>query len=619
MDAVEEIKRRVDFVEYVGRNTKLLKSGRNFKGCCPFHSEKTPSFYVYPDRGAWHCFGACGEGGDLFTFVLKRENVDFKAALRLLAQEAGIELSPGAAAKRGRSDQLIAVLAATVEYYERSFREASGDAARAYIIGKRGIKAETATRFRLGWAPDEWRGLRDHLASRGFGERDAVAAGVLVEPESGGTPYDRFRGRVIIPIQDERGRVIALGGRGLHGEMPKYLNSPQTDVFDKSRTLYGLHLAADEIRKQQTVVVVEGYMDVIGPHQAGFTNVVATMGTSLTEHHVGLLKRFAQRVVLAMDPDAAGTAAAERAGSLLLGSATPEMAAESARSAQAITGGHQLELRVAQLPAGKDPDEVAREDPETWRAAVELAKPFAEFLIMRLMKPSVTESPLEARQIVDRVRPVLLAVQDPVERAMYVQRIARQLGVNEAAVTERLRIPRGRGPTPAVAQGTVPVEGRTPEFFLLATLLRCPELRESYGRLIPEQFFNNGIDREVFRQWTSGAVDAPDADGDDTVRRRREELIGYRMPPLTAAQADSVVRSKIEAIKRERDGIHLAAAGERMGELVREIGETETADLAANAWRGLPLPPGSREAVETVIEVHQLSMSMHRREEPAGA
>ena len=176
-----------------------------------------------------------------------------------------------------------------------------------------------------------------------------------------------------------------------------------------------------------------------------------------------------------------------------------------------------------------------------------------------------------------------------------------------------------RGRLPTASPEAVPAEGRTPEFFMLATLLRFPDLRETYGRLIPEHFFNNAVDREVFRQWTSGSPDAPESDGDDAVRRRREELVGYRMPPLTAAQAELVVRAKIEAIKRERDGIHLAAAGERMGEVVREIGESETADLVANAWRGLPMPAGRREAVEAVIEVHQLSMSMHRREDTASA
>ena len=181
MDAVEEIKRRIDFVEYVGRTTRLQKSGRNFKGVCPFHTEKTPSFYVFPDRANWRCFGACGEGGDLFAFVLKRENVDFKTALRMLALEAGVELSPESAARKSRTDQLGAVVSAAVDYFERRLREASGDAARAYVFEKRALSPDVASRFHIGWAPDEWRNLRGYLSGRGYSERDLLDAGLKLD------------------------------------------------------------------------------------------------------------------------------------------------------------------------------------------------------------------------------------------------------------------------------------------------------------------------------------------------------------------------------------------------------------------------------------------------------
>ncbi|MCK9518404.1 MAG: DNA primase, partial [Dehalococcoidia bacterium] len=463
MDVVEEIKRKLDLVEYVGRVVRLQKAGRNFRGLCPFHTEKTPSFYVFPERGNWRCFGSCGEGGDLFTFVQKRENLDFRGALRELAREAGVQLSAESAERRSRLDKLGSVMSAAVEYYQRCFREATGAAARDYVFKERGLTEKAVDAFRIGWAPDEWRGLRAYLSGRGYDERDMLDAGLLVEPEGGREPYDRFRGRVIIPIADERGHYVAMGGRGLHGEEPKYLNSPQTELFDKGRTLFGLYQAAEAIRASGTVVVVEGYMDVIGPWQAGFQNVVATMGTSLTEHHVTLLRRFARKVVLAMDPDAAGAAAAERAGSLFLSFSTPEAMAQSARSADALVSQHEMELRVAPLPPGRDPDEVARDDPEGWERAIASAAPYAEFLLRRLMGPETPSSPMEARRIVDRLAPVLLAVRDPVERAMYVQRVARHLDIAESAVLQRVRqgqVPssRARRQAPATPSEPVPEE-----------------------------------------------------------------------------------------------------------------------------------------------------------------
>ncbi len=611
MDVVDEIKRRLDVAEFIGRAVPLQKSGRNLKGVCPFHAEKTPSFYVFPDKGTWRCFGACGEGGDLFTFVQKREGVDFKTALRDLAREAGVQLSAEDSAKRNRADQLSALVSAAVEFYQRNFRDAAGAAAREYVFGKRGLTESAVDTFRIGWAPDEWRLLRDYLSSRGYTDQEAIAAGLLIEPDGGGSPYDRFRGRVIIPIADERGRFIGLGGRGLGNEQPKYLNSPQTEIFDKGRTLYGLDQAAPQIRAGGTVVVVEGYMDVIGPWQAGFRNVVATMGTSLTEQHVGLLRRSAQRIVLALDPDAAGMRAAERAGGLLLGLASPEEAARSARSAQDLTGGGDIELRVAPLPAGKDPDEVAREDPEGWSRAIDGARPFAEFLIGRLMEQDAGDSPVEARRAIDRIRPILLAVRDPVERAMYIQRVARHLGVGEQSVQERIgtRAAQPRAQTSASASREVGQES-----FLLAILLRFPDLRHRFGNIIPPAFFTDALDREVFALWRESDGTPPGSEA-GPVANRWTELANLPLPPFTIERATEDVRRKIETIKRERDIAQFAAAAERMAELTEETGPVAVAGIANSAWRGVMSDPGHREIAEVVLEVQQLSESMHRHEE----
>lgn len=615
MDAVDEIKSKIDLVEYVGRNTKLQKTGRNFRGLCPFHVEKTPSFYVFPDRGSWRCFGSCGEGGDLFSFVQKRDNVDFRDALRELAREAGVQLSAESSARRSRTEKLSAIMSAAVAFYQKCLEEPEGEAARTYLLETRGIKPEAIEAFRLGWAPDEWRQLSAYLTGRGYDERDLVAAGLLVDNENGREPYDRFRGRVIIPIADDRGQYIGMGGRGLHGEEPKYLNTPQSELFDKGHTLFGLDLAGAAIKQAGTVVVVEGYMDVIGPWQAGFQNVVATMGTSLTEHHARMLKRYARRVVLAMDPDAAGLAAAERAGGLFIGLESPEAMARSARSADELATTADLELCVAPLPAGKDPDVVTREQPEVWERAIREAAPYAEFLLHRLMGKEAPGSPAEARRIVDRLKPVLMAVRDPVERSMYIQRVARHLGVGEEAILERVRqgIPGGRTRPSAARAGVEPV---SPEETLLAIFLRYPHLRAAFSNY-PSSLFTNAINREVFERWLKDEeFFLTSLQDTDPVVGRARSLNSRRLPPLSHDDARRKAEDFIRAILRERVIQHQAALTEEVAEAERTLGAAAVAALSHDAWRGAIPADDARSLAETMIEDLQLGLSIHRREEP---
>ena len=612
MDVVEAIKRQLDLVEYIGRVTPLQKSGKSFKGLCPFHTEKTPSFYVFPERGNWRCFGSCGEGGDLFTFVQKRENTDFRGALRVLAAEAGVQLTVEDSRKRTHNEKLGAVMSAAVEYYQRCLRDPEGEAARTYLGDKRGLESRTIEAWRLGWAPEGWRGLRDFLLNRGYEEPDMVACGLLVEGEQGREPYDRFRGRVIVPIANERGEFVAMGGRGLHGEEPKYLNSPQTDLFDKGRTLFGLNLAGDGIRRAGAAVVVEGYMDVMGPWQAGFTNVVATMGTSLTEGHAALLRRYTRRIVLAMDPDAAGVAAAERAGGLFLGLESPERMGQAIRAADALASTSELELRVAALTAGKDPDEIARESPVAWKAAIESAPPFAEFLIRRVMAAQPVESPVQARETVDRLRPVLVAVRDPLERAMYVQRIARHLGISEDAVMERVRagthVRTGRPVQQEAAR-------LSPEDVLLALLFKHPDLRQQF-RNYPISLFSAALEREMFSRWLREddllfrPLEA------DPVAERAQLLESRRLPPLTTAEARQAAQEKIREILRDRIILHQAARSEELADAERTRGANHVAELSLATWRGGMPSDDDRVLAEAVMEELQLGLSIHRREGP---
>lgn len=614
MDVVETIKRQVDLVEYIGRITPLQKSGRSFKGLCPFHTEKTPSFYVFPERGNWRCFGSCGEGGDLFTFVQKRENTDFRGAMRVLAADAGIELTPEDSKKRSQNERLAAVVSASVEYYQRCLKDVGGEDAMRYFREKRGLTTLTIETWRLGWAPDEWRGLRSFLHNRGYEERDMVAAGMLVESDGGREPYDRFRGRVIIPIANERGEYIGMGGRGLHGEEPKYLNSPQSDLFDKGRTLFGLPNAVAAIRETGTAVVVEGYMDVLGPWQAGFANVVATMGTSLTEHHASLLRRHAKRIVLAMDPDAAGLAAAERAGGLFLGLESPERMGQAVRAADAIVGSHEMELRVAPLPPGKDPDEIAREDPEVWRNAIDSAPPFAEFLLKRAMDAQKVESPVQARELVDRLRPVLVAVRDPLERATYVQRVARHLGIGEEAVLERLRAggPMAQQHAGSRRQQSTPL---TPEEVLLAILLKHRGLRQVF-RNYPATLFSGALEREMFVRWLRDDDSLIRPEAGDPVGDRARVLEARRLPPLTEAEARNAAQDKVREILRERIVLHQAARSEELAEAEKKFGANHVAELAMATWLGTMPVDADRVLAEAVVEELQLGLSLHRREAP---
>ena len=621
MDAVTEIKRRIEPAEYIGRSVKLQKAGRNLRALCPFHTEKTPSFYVFTDRGSWRCFGSCGEGGDIFSFVQKRENVDFREALRILAEEAGVELSARAAEQRTRAERLSGIVSAAVDFYEQQLAGEGGADARAYLTETRGLDAETIERFHLGWAPDEWRLLRDYLLGRGYSDEDSLAAGVLHESDSGGAPYDRFRGRVIIPIADDRGVYVGLGGRILGEGEPKYLNSPQSDIFDKGRTLYALDVAGAQARETGTVVVVEGYLDVIGPWQAGFRNLVATMGTSLTERHAARLTRFASRVVLAMDPDSAGMAAAERAGSLLLNFDSPEAMGDAQRSAEAITANVDLDLRVAPLPTGKDPDDLTREDPEAWRNAIDNATPFTEFLLARLIAARRGDSAVDVGRIIDQLTPVLLAVRNPVEQSANAQKAARQLGVSERAILDRVRSQRRRPQVPVRPESEVTRDRATLEEHLLATLLRHPGLRADLRNYPLPGLFWDTLQREIAERWLHDELEAIDgsdgADEAEPVANRLRQIGQLREPQLSDSDARQRALDLMNFILRERLREHHSAGAEGLAEAERELGAQRVVQAAYEAWLGGSPSTEMLELAQVAIEQLQLGLSIHRRDRAA--
>ncbi len=484
MDPVEEIKLRLDITEYIGRHVNLKKSGRNFKGLCPFHQEKTPSFYVFPESQTWHCFG-CDRGGDIYSFLMEFNGLNFRAALEELARAAGVELKPRTPEEleaESEADRLRRVMEMAADYYHTLLLTSpQARDARAYLK-KRGFTRETLETFKLGYSLNEWHAIRSYLLDKDVSLEEQVLAGLIVQKESG-TTYDRFRNRVMIPIHDRRGRVIAFGGRVLSAEdQPKYMNSPQTPIFDKSQVLFGYHLASRAIREADEAVIVEGYMDVMIPHQAGFANIVAPMGTALSEAHLKLLQRLTRRFVLALDPDAAGISATLRG----LETARETLDREwqpvfDPRGLVGYEGRLKAEIRAVMLPQGLDPDELILDDPKRWGSLIAQSQPIVRFYFEQLLQQENPNEPKGKARIIDAMLPLLRDIADSVEREAYIQEIALKLGLDAQTLMDRLRA-RERAEAirrqaavapqrPALRAADADIEAH-----LLATLMRTPEL-----------------------------------------------------------------------------------------------------------------------------------------------
>jgi DNA primase len=429
---IAEIKTKLPTIDVVGETVALKRAGTVYKGLCPFHAEKTPSFIVTPERETWHCFG-CGEHGDIFTFLMRRDGLEFREALERLAEKAGVELSERTAREDRRRKRLREALEAAIAWYREVLLQAhQAERARAYLA-ERGFDDETLDRFTIGYAPNTWDAMTKRLRSKGFSDAELIDAGLASTSSRGGV-YDRFRGRIIIPIRDASGRAIGLGGRIMpDAEGPKYLNSPATVLFDKSRTLYGIDLAKGAIRREKLAVIVEGYTDVMAAHQAGFANVVASLGTALTAGQVELANRYADGVALAYDVDLAGEAATQRG---------------LVEELQGVVS----KVRVIRIPAGKDPDEFIRSDPDGWRAAVASA----EELLPYFMERAASEVDMRQAQgrsaYTRRMLDLLRRIPDRVEQDSYVPQLSRLASIDERVLRDEL----SRGPRPMAVR---PMEG----------------------------------------------------------------------------------------------------------------------------------------------------------------
>ncbi len=432
---IEEIKRRLSIVDVVGSRVSLKKSGRNFKGLCPFHAEKSGSFYVWPDSESYFCFG-CKESGDVFNFLMKTEGLDFGEALEQLAGRAGVQLperqaseDSEAARRRQENERLSEAMTAAVTYYQHQLLKSNEGAAARDYLNERGVSAASIESFGLGYALDGWDNLMKYLTSRGFKVEELLAAGLIGERDNAGGHFDRFRGRVIFPIRDRQGKVIALGGRVLAGapkDVPKYLNSPQTVLFDKGATLYGLDLAKEGIRRADRVVIVEGYLDVIMSHQHGHSNVVAPLGTALGEKHIGLIKKLTKRIVMALDADTAGQLATLKGIEVLKqGFDTLTVPVPTARGLIRFEQQLDADVRIATLPAGKDPDDVVRQGGSTWRELIERALPVVDYYFASVAGSVDLNSARGKSEAVEKLIPAILEVHDRIQREHYLQKLAR--------------------------------------------------------------------------------------------------------------------------------------------------------------------------------------------------
>jgi DNA primase len=450
-DVVEEVRARADIVDIIGEFVPdLKKSGKDYKSKCPFHEDRTPSFYVVPSKGFYKCFG-CDESGDVFTFVRKKLGLDFVEAVKYVGGRSGVEVREVSRARQEEDPRrpLFEANAFARDFYTRQLWEGpQGKPARDYLE-RRGVDRETAERFELGFAVDDWRVLREAAARHAISDDLLLAVGLLTTSEKSPEPYDRFRNRLIFPIETVSARVVAFGGRILGKEAkgaPKYLNSPESEVYHKGQVLYGLGWARHAIRRDEHAVVTEGYMDVVSASSAGVENVVATLGTALTREHALLLKKYTGRVVLLFDSDMAGMKATFRAGDVLL--------AEG------------LQPTVVTLPPGEDPDTIARSGGEAaLREYLEGAVDLLDRKLQILEEKEYFESINQTRQAVDRLLPTLRAAADPTLRDIYIAKVAERTGIRRETLEEEVAARPAPGPTRAAQPSGVharpPAPGRS--------------------------------------------------------------------------------------------------------------------------------------------------------------
>ncbi len=616
MNEVEEVKARLDIVEVIGQSVPLQKAGRTFKAPCPFHQERTPSFIVSPDRQSWHCFGACGTGGDVISFVMKREGMEFPEALRLLADRAGVKLPERRVSEERdrQNERLYMANDAAAAWFAKLLSDGGqGSEARAYLE-RRGVDAATAEAFLLGYSPPGWEGLREHLRELGFEDKEVLAAGLVTEGERG--LHDRFRNRLMFAIWDHRGRIIGFGARALDDTMPKYLNTAQTILFDKGGMLYGLHKAHESIRQEGRAVIVEGYMDVIAAHQHGFCNVVAQMGTALTERQVRLLKRLTAEIVLALDADAAGNEAAVRGHDVVREALSGSADAVPVISWRGLVGYQEtvaVDVRVAVLPAERDPDDVIRADPEQWRELIAGARPVLDYRLQAAAASHDLANPRGRSQFVQEFLPLLSAVTDPVVRAHYLQRVSRLAQTGEEELGPMLVKARGR--PAAFRQGITDAATNTHkdhrEEYLLALLLRHPGLRPD-GVGIPQGLLWETENQQLLSVWKDNEdIEAVKEALAPELHDHLERLLSLRLPDFDPKQAREALLDCMRTLDRRQLEAEKQAMSALLAEQEEELGASALVEAAVSGSAG---DERVDEAVRLQLQDMETGLRLHRHE-----
>jgi DNA primase len=554
-DTVQQIKDRLSIVDVVGQYVKLERAGGSMRARCPFHAEKTPSFFVSPERGTYHCFG-CGVGGDVFSFVESIEGLDFKGALKVLAEKAGVELvyERGGKEQRDERERLFELLEAATIYYTSHLT----DAAKKYLT-ERGVAEGTSGAFRLGWAGDAWSELSDFLKTKKFSDKEILDAGLAKKNERGSLT-DKFRNRIMFPISDSAGRIVGFSGRifseKASPEAPKYLNSPETPLFHKSRILYGLDRAKLAIRKHNFAVLVEGQMDLLASHQAGWSNTVAVSGTAFTPEHAQIIKRLSDNLVLALDADEAGIKAAGRA----------------ARAA--LQGG--LNVKVAKLPSGTDPaDLILKEGAESWRTAIRDSKDIIAFLL-DVLQEHLPQADKFRRAVEQVVLPFLSDMQSPIERETHVREIAKRLGVSEAAVSEALgNVPRIDGPSRLTGQGIEKKVQRNP-------VVAADRARQAYALLLWQRSVAHpDIKVDVFEKKLAEAVGADGLAILESLPETEREAMRFSSESLhrTSSGLEREAQTLLDVLMKEKLAAELASISAELQKAEMEGNEAEKARL----------------------------------------
>ena len=568
MTVIDDIKSRLDIVDVISGYAPLSRAGQRYKAPCPFHEEKTASFMVYPERQSWHCYGACSSGGDIFTFVMQIENIDFAETLQRLAQQAGITLS-----EHNKNNPQKAILDINEElntFFKELLLSNQGSETREYLLN-RGISEDSISTFELGYSPKDGTSSLNYLTNKGINLEALLDAGV-VRKNDHGQYRDWFRGRLIIPIRNSKGELCGFGSRSIDSSLPKYLNSSKTAIFDKGTILYGLNLAKKSARTDG-LVIVEGYIDAIIAHQNKFTNVVASMGTALTFEQVSEVRKVTNKVVMALDPDVAGQQATLRslASSWDVFQKTVVTSRSKVRDQNPLLFNRQedLELKIASLPDSLDPDELIRRSPEEWASLLTNAKPLFEYLLPALANQLDVSTPQGKSRVVEVLFPFIASISDPLQQDLYFQRLANYLDIPEHTLKSNVHNFAGRNPRPSsttykdhhASSQRIQTPVDTPsnvekdpiEEYCLALSVQFPETIPNSG-LAPEYFFlpgNRALAGKLieFSDDRNMQFEKLGIDEDSPLVELLEQLLSKDLPPMDYRDRSSILQNTVKRLE----------------------------------------------------------------------